>query len=177
MKTLFLHVSEVETANINRPASRGVVELSGRVGEDLPVAEKRRGWLLVTNEILTNDDDAHTGGPDVLLGAGVDHTVLLPVHFATAHVRTHIAHEDLVGWHLVKGEIVELNSVYGLIITVMEVGGFLIDGPGAWVGESHELSFGVRIDFLSRAVLLCLGDRCLRPGSRREVVRLGLIFQ
>ena len=99
------HVGAVEAAHVNGPARWRVVERVRGLREGLPVAEERGVATVASNQVVSYHDKADAGGADVLLGSGVDDSVLAPVNGLGHEVGGHVADEGLALGHLVEGEI------------------------------------------------------------------------
>ena len=89
--------------------------------EEIPVTEEWHIVLELTDQVLANDSNAHTGWSDVLLSTCIHHTELAPVNWPRGEVGAHITDEDLVFGDLVEWEVVELKALDGLIVAIMEV--------------------------------------------------------
>lgn len=168
---LLEHVGEIEAAHIDRPAGWRVVERVGGLGEGLPVAQQGSVAAMAGDQVVSNDDEGESGGADVLLRASVDNAVLRPVDWLRAEVAGHVADEGLASGHLVVSELVELEALDGLVVTVVEELGLSVDIPVGWLGNRCVSVGRVVSDLVSDAVLLRLFDGALRPSARSQVVR------
>ena len=118
-----LEVLEDLAAAVDRPAVRGVVHGAGACVRAVLQVD---GQILqiVTDQILTDDDDNHAGGADVLLHARVDHAVI-----------GHVAglgqeHGGLVGnkhMALGVGQLVPRHAVDRLVLADVDVIGVFGD--------------------------------------------------
>ena len=168
---LLKHVGDIEAAHVDRPAGWRVVERVGGLGEGLPVAQQGGVAAMAGNQVVSSDDEGESGWADILLRASVDNTVLRPVDWLRAEVAGHVADEGLAFGHLVMSELMELEALDSLVVTVVEELGLSVDVPVGWLGNRCVSVGRVVCDLVSIAVLLRLFDGALRPSARSQVVR------
>lgn len=97
-------------------------------GVSCPIAEKGSLWLLLAEEVLSNHGNADSSGTEVLLGAGVDDTVVRPVDGSGAEVGGHVADNGLTLGSL-PIEASELKTLDGLVFNIVEEGSIVGDFP------------------------------------------------
>ena len=168
---LLNHVGDIEAAHVDRPAGWRVVERVGGLGEGLPVAQQGGVAAMAGNQVVSSDDEGESGWADILLRASVDNTVLRPVDWLRAEVAGHVADEGLAFGHLVMSELMELEALDSLVVTVVEELGLSVDVPVGWLGNRCVSVGRVVSDLISIAVLLRLFDGALRPSARSQIVR------
>ena len=147
------------------------MERVGSLGEGLPVAKQGSVAAVAGDQVVPDDDKGETSWADVLLRASVDNAVLRPVDRLRAEVAGHVGDEDLSSGHLVVSELVELEALDGLVVTVVEELGLGVDVPVGWLGNRCVSVGCVACDLVSGAVLLRLFDGALRPSARSQIVR------
>ena len=168
---LLKHVGDIEAAHVDRPAGWRVVERVGGLGEGLPVAQQGGVAAMAGNQVVSSDDEGESGWADILLRASVDNAVLRPVDWLRAEVAGHVADEGLAFGHLVMSELMELEALDSLVVTVVEELGLSVDVPVGWLGNRCVSVGRVVSDLIGIAVLLRLFDGALRPSARSQVVR------
>ena len=133
-------------------------------------------------EGLLEDGHGDTGGAEVLLGAEEEERVVVDGDAARKDVGGHIGHNDgastiLLGFQNL-GEAGELDTVNGLVVAEVDVGGVLAELPGAFVGDLAELlavvAEGARVahqvDVLRAKQTLGFLVRLERPAAGNDVV-------
>lgn len=76
---------------------------------------------MLANQIFSDDNDANTCRTNVLLGASVYDAEFSPVNWSGAEVRAHITDQNLAFRDLIKGEIMELESLNRFVVAVVEI--------------------------------------------------------
>jgi len=122
---------EDKVGEVDWEGRRSVVEAF--VGNlDTPVKGDWAEWLegALFKKIFANDDDCHASWAEVLLGAGEDAANFLPLGDGLGkEVGGHIDDQ----WWLDIGELLEFDTLDGLVVAVVEVGSVIVDGPGGAV--------------------------------------------
>ena len=129
---------------------------------------------ILADEILTDDDDDHTGRTDVLLNACVDHTVIGDVAGLGEEHGGLVGNKDMT---LGVGKLLPGHTVDGLILADIDVVGILGNveiGAIGNVGVVLILAGGGDDDF---ADLLCLSDGLLGPCAGLNVNGLAVLHE
>jgi len=130
---------------------------------------------VASNKIVSYDDNSDTSGANVLLSTCVDDSVLAPVNGPSHEVGGHIADENLTLRHLVKREVVKLDTLNSLVVAVVEKLGISSDVP-VFMSRNGCVSSALVVGyFVSIAVFLSLRNGTFRPGTGGNKVG-GLLF-
>ena len=87
LESLFLHVGDVESAYVDWPGGRGVVELCGGFYLDLPVHHQGAGGSGSLDQVFPDHNYGYSRRTDVLLDPTVYHSVFIPLNRLGAKVR------------------------------------------------------------------------------------------
>ena len=119
--------------------------------------------ILLIDKILADDAYRHSSRSEILLGAGVDHSIFSEVLVDAANIRAHVTNHGHVGVHQLKWEVEVLDASNGLILGVVEISGILIPGPLRRVGHRRVVLF-IRIEGGSDfSPFFCFLQRGLAP--------------
>lgn len=160
--TLVKHVGDVETADVDGPAWRSVVENVRCFREGFPVTEERSITAVASDQIVFNDNKCDASRSDILRSAGIDNSVLLPINRLWADVWGHVTDQDLALWHLFEGEIMELQALDCLVGAVVEEFCTGVNVPFFRVWNSRIITV-VSGNLVGFAVLLSLLESILWP--------------
>ena len=119
------------------------------------------------DQVLTDDDDDHTGGADVLLNAAVDDAVLGNVHGLGQEAGRHVGNQELA---LGIGQGLELGAVNGVVLADVDVVGILGNGQVGAVGDVGEGSILGGSDGVGLAIELGFLPCLLGPLAGDDVV-------
>ena len=165
--TLLLEPLEDEAADVNRVASRRVVQAAG-ISHGLPTQQRRgEGQHVFADEILTGDDDGQTSRADVLLNTTVDDAVLRNVNRLGEEARRHVCDQGYVAR---LGQLVVDGAVNRLVLADVEVVGVLGNLDGVDVGHVAERLVLAGRQAVRGAVHLRFLEGLLRPGTGNDVV-------
>mmetsp|Transcript_889 Transcript_889/g.1216 ORF Transcript_889/g.1216 Transcript_889/m.1216 type:complete len:437 (-) Transcript_889:85-1395(-) len=153
---------EDKTTHVDGPAGGGVVH-GIVVGVDLIVQHGRGARASLADKVLADDSNSETSGANVLLGTGVDKTVLGNINGLGAEVGGHIGNES----SLDVGSALELNTLDGLIVAVVDILGVSTQLPAINSGDGLIVSLAGKVRL---AELLALIEGLLRPGASDNVV-------
>ena len=137
----------------------------------LPIAKHRCVTTMSGNQVVSYDDEGNAGWADIFRSASIDDAVLGPVDSSGTEVGGHVSDKRLALRYLIVGEVVELESLDRLVVTVMEELRVWANVPFLMTGQSLVFICYVACNLVDAAVFGGLLDGELGPGSRVEVVR------
>lgn len=152
------------------------MELSWSLSECLPITHYWSIFSLMTNHIFSYNTYSDTCRSNILLSTSINYCIFIPINRFAAETRAHITYYWHISHHF-KWKFLELYTMNSFIITIVEVGTFLLNIPCRWIRKGCEFVSWIRPYFNSCAKLLCFSDSALWPCSWGKIACLGLFFE
>ena len=167
-------IAEHLAAAVDAPAVGGVVHRAVVGMGIITHVYGNLGIQVSADQILTDDDDGHTGGADVLLNTTIDHAIIADIAGLGQEHGGLVGNQNLT---LGVGQLLEGGAVNGFVFADVNIVCVFPDGKVAAIGQVGVVAILGTGDALNITVFLGFLESLIRPCAGDDVVSHAILHQ